>query len=214
MSLISGKVHEVQSKLKAQNEMIMTLRNERKQVADAVKTLYSQSVKFKAEYATGKTPVETGDYPEVRGEDMSRMTTDELVKKLNNVMGVMAVALGENRSEIHAICKSLDDDLADALDTWDQIRLAADQEKKPEAFRANLMADAAPARSQTPELVVPHSAADFGPALPPTPPSTAGKKEPQKPNGLGKQKGGTTTLDNLMSPTGKGATASKATPKK
>lgn len=204
---MSSKIRELKTTIDAQNEMVDTLRKDKKLVWDTISFAYQNMVKFKPEFTGAKIGIETSDYPEVRNEDLTRLTTPEIVRKFNEVFKVLVMSLQENRDELRSIFQELDGEIEESLDRWNQIKIQADTEKKSEAFRTNLVANAAPKRSETPDLVGAQPRNDFGPALPPTPPSAPGKKEHVQPISTSKPKSGTTTLENMLSPTG-GKTAS------
>lgn len=207
MSSVVTKIQTLKTTVEEQNERIQTLNQNKKQLWDNVSATYQAMTKYKPTFVSHQTGIETETFPEIRNEDLVKMTPAEVVRRFGEVFRVMASALEENRQEVRSIYAELDTDIDNALDQWQKIKAQDDVNKKSEAFRGNIVANASSARSTTPDLVAPKPSSDFGPTLPPTPPSAPGKKEPIQPISTGKSKSGTTTLEGMLSPTGASKTS-------
>jgi len=198
---MSSKIRELKQTLDAQNEMIATAQANKKLMWESVSATYQSMVKFKPEFTASKLGIETNDYPEIRNEDLARLQPAEIVKRFVDVFRVMASALHENREELRGVYAELDGEIEESMATFQRLRLQENSDKKSEAFRSNIVADASSKRSGTPDLVGDRTGSNFGPTLPPTPPSAPGKKEPVQPISTGKPKSGTSTLEAMLSPT-------------
>jgi len=197
---MASKIRELRDTIVQQNEMVVTLRDDKKKMRESVVQFYSALAKYKPEFLAGQTAVEDGEYPDIRGEDLSSLQGPDLLMKAANVFKAVVMALAANRDEVRSIYKELDEDINGALDKWHQITIQDRHEKKAETFRSDIVSEASRKRPETPDVVAHHGAGSRGPALPPTPPDTAGKKTPQ-PVTVDKQKSGTSTLGSLLSPT-------------
>jgi hypothetical protein len=213
-SVVSSKIRDLKTTIDAQNEMIVTLRQDKRMIWETMSSTYQNMIKYRPEFAGGRISIETADYPDIRNEDLTKLSPPEVVKRFNDVFKVLVMSLQENRDELRSIFQELDNELDESLDKWNQIRVQADNEKKSEAFRANLVNNASSKRSGTPDLVANGARDNFGPTLPPTPPSAPGKKEPIQPISTGKSKSGTTTLESMLSPTSGKTTSAKDKTKK
>jgi len=206
---MASRIRDLKNQRDQQTEYIKSANLAKKQLWSEISSIYQTAVKYKSEFKASATGIETDEFPDIRNEDLANLQSHDIVKKFGHVFKVMAQSLNENRSEIRAMYKELDDDLENSTSEWDAIRMQDANEKKSEVFRSNLVTTASAARSQTPDLVASKPRDDFGPALPPTPPSAPGKKEPIQSNSAGKQKGATTTLENMFTSSGAKTTASK-----
>jgi len=182
-----------------QNQMIITLRKERASYRDVTGLLFGAVVKWKHEYSSGMTVVEsTANYPDVRNEDLANLASEEIIKKVSHAFRATCTSLNEARSEIRSIYKELDHEVGDALDSWNAIKAQDDVENQKLAFRDNLFSQTQTARAPTPDLSTPprptgdrpHASSEF------TPDSSnkgrAGQSE------IGKSKAGTTTVEGMF----------------
>lgn len=201
---MSAQIRALKESLVEQNEMIKTLRSDRQIVRDTIQSLYTALVRYKVEYDTNSTAIESGTYPTLSGEDMTKYQVHELLKKVGEAFSVVTESLNENRAEVRSMYKELDQDVSAALSEWESIRLQDRADQKAVTFRNNLAATASRPRTSTPEPVVPTSTGAHGTASLPSPPDSAGKKEkserPLEPIKTDKSKTATKTLGDLISP--------------
>lgn len=200
MSTVS-KIREFKDTIVQQNEMIKSEKQARMLMWDGVKAMYSAMIRYKPEFATNATGIETSSYPDVRAEDLARLQPKEVIQRMSEVLTTLTTVLQENRQELAAVYGEIDGDIDRAMEEFQSLKIQQGNEKKGEVFRSNLVAANSTTRASTPDLVAPKPRDDFGPALPPTPPSAPGKKEPLQPISTGKPKSGTTTLESMFSPT-------------
>nr|WKE35288.1 hypothetical protein [Plasmopara viticola lesion associated mononegaambi virus 8] len=195
------KIRGYKDTILQQNEMIKSETLARKQMWEPLKNVFQGLVRFKPDFSTNATGIETMQYPDIRAEDLARLQPAQVVERLGQVFMAVTKSLQENREELSALYGEIDGDIDRAIEEFETLKIQQNNEKKGEVFRSNLVAGASAPRSSTPELVVPKPRDDFGPTLPPTPPSAPGKKEQVQPISTGKPKSGTTTLESMLSPT-------------
>lgn len=201
---MSSKIRDMKETIVQQNEMVKTLRSEKQAVRDTVQGLYTALIKYKIEYDTNTSAIETGAYPSLTGEDMTKLVIPELLRKVGEAFSTVADALAENRAEVRSMYKELDQDVSAALSEWESIQAQDRADKKALAFRDNLTTHASRQKASTPEPVVSAPVAGGISALPPTPPESTGKKEkserPPVSVKTDKSKNATKTLEELISP--------------
>lgn len=176
---MAGRIQELKIALQEQNELIKTLRANKDGNKKAITTLYTPLVRYKEEYISGRVAAEeSGQYPDVRMEDLHQNSPDELIQKVGRAFIAVCRSLSEVRSENREIYSELDISVTSALDEWKMIRSSEDNDKRAKAFREDLFVNAAPVRPTTPPLQPLPSV-----ATPPvrvdtlTPPSSADKKD-------------------------------------
>jgi len=198
-----------------QNEMIKSETAARKQLWDGIRNLYTAFVRFKPDFVTNATSVETHQYPDIRAEDLAKLQPGQILERFGYVFSIVTKVLQENREELTAVYAELDGDIDRAMEEFEGLKIQAANDKKSEAFRSNIVTSASAPRSATPDLVDNKPRGDFGPTLPPTPPSAPGKKESLQSISTSKPKNGTTTLESMLSPTSANkASAGKGASKK
>lgn len=185
-----------------QNAMISKQQVEAKSARDILVRVYAGVVKYKTEFSSDKTAVETTSYPDVRMEDLNKLTMPDLYMNIAKTFKATTDALTETREEINTIYKELDEHVDNALDEWERIKTQENSQNAKGAFREGLLSSAAEVRTKTPELPLP----------PKTPmgndknlsvltPDSSDQGKARK-EAASKQKSGTTTLEEaLKSPT-------------
>ena len=180
-----------------QNRMIEKQKVDLATTRSNIVQLYTALVKYKVEFNTEQTAVESEVYPDLKGEDLANLRSEELISSLARAFKTMTISLKENRAEIRDIMKEFDSGIEEELEKWNRLRAEEGRAKAAETFRAHNVAANTKIRPETPEPpLVPTAGASIPTNAPPTPPESAdhfkgGKKS------AGQPKSPTTTFDKV-----------------
>jgi hypothetical protein len=206
----ASRIHELRTVITEQNQALIEKKRNEAEIREVITKLYQSMVQFKPEFIATQTAVEDVEYPEMRGEDIARQSLSTLVSTSARAFFTVAAALKSNRNEVLAVYKELDAEIDDEVQKWKRMRAEEGAQKTAETFRANLTANNAKARPETPETPLgstspPRTTSN----MPPTPPDSTYKEKPRQ-ESAGKPKSPTTTFDKLSGADQKGAKAAPA----
>lgn len=201
---MASKIRELKETIVEQNEALVTLRADRQAMRDVLASLYGGLVKYKIPFQSNTTSAETSSYPEVRGEDISRLSHHELVKSVGECFRVVTTSLEETRAELHGIYKEIDSEVEDALAQWHSIRAQESNQRKGQAFRNDTVLAHPQTRAKTPEVPVANGVTRHDSPVVAQITSNTPDKNNKRENTVNKTKTPTTTIEKLLSPKGTG----------